>query len=63
MHFLRPEWFLALIPLFILLVFIRKNQSASSSWNQYIAPHLASVLLDNKDKKQSYNVFYLALPG
>ncbi|MCL1059313.1 VWA domain-containing protein [Shewanella gelidimarina] len=60
MHFLRPEWFLALIPLVILLLFIKKNQGASSSWNQYIAPHLADVLLGSIEKKQSHNVLYLA---
>ncbi|PKG73437.1 hypothetical protein CXF86_17120 [Shewanella sp. GutCb] len=60
MHFLRPEWFLAIIPLVILLLFIKKKQGASSSWNQYIAPHLANVLLGSTEKKQSRNVFYLA---
>ncbi|MFT5788453.1 MAG: Ca-activated chloride channel family protein [Shewanella sp.] len=61
MHFIRPEWFLALIPLFILLLIIKKNQGASSSWNQYIAPHLAKLLLGSTEKKQSHSVIYLAL--
>ncbi|MCL1051653.1 VWA domain-containing protein [Shewanella abyssi] len=60
MHFLRPEWFLALIPLFLLLVFIKKNQGASSSWDQYIAPHLAKVLLGSTQQKPSNSVLYLA---
>ncbi|QQX78774.1 VWA domain-containing protein [Shewanella sp. KX20019] len=59
MHFLRPEWFLALIPLFLLLVFIKKNQGASSSWDQYIAPHLATVLLGSTQRKPSHSVLYL----
>lgn len=60
MHFIRPEWLLALIPLAILLIFIKKNHGASSSWDQYIAPHLASILLSHTDKKRSHNIAYLA---
>ena len=60
MHFIRPEWLLALIPLAILLIFIKKNHGASSSWDQYIAPHLASILLSRTDKKRSHNIAYLA---
>ncbi|MEZ9199540.1 VWA domain-containing protein [Shewanella sp. 10N.286.54.B9] len=61
MHFIRPEWLLALIPLAILLIFIKKNHGASSSWDQYIAPHLASILLSRTDKKRSHNIAYLAM--
>ena len=59
MHFIRPEWLLALIPLAILLVLLKKNQGSSSSWNQYIAPHLANILLSNSNKKQSRSIIYL----
>lgn len=61
MHLIRPEWLLALIPLAMLLMFIKKNHGASSSWDQYIAPHLASVLLSRTDKKRSHSIAYLAM--
>ncbi|WP_299806464.1 VWA domain-containing protein [uncultured Shewanella sp.] len=61
MHFLRPEWFLALIPLAILLLFLFKSKAASSNWNRYIAPHLAKVLVGGSMKKKHNNIAYLAL--
>ncbi|WOT04032.1 VWA domain-containing protein [Shewanella youngdeokensis] len=61
MHFLRPEWFLALIPLCILLVFITRNHTVGSNWDHYIAPHLATVLLGQTQKKKNHNVVYLTL--
>ncbi|MCG9722300.1 VWA domain-containing protein [Shewanella sp. Isolate7] len=53
-HFLRPEWLLALIPLTLLLWLQRRQQHQASSWNRYIAPHLAKVLVSGPaaNKKQ-----------
>ncbi|CAM3907229.1 VWA domain-containing protein [Shewanella aquimarina] len=53
-HFLRPEWLLALIPLTLLLWLQRRQQHQASSWNRYIAPHLAKVLVSGQaaNKKQ-----------
>ncbi|ABZ77229.1 Tetratricopeptide TPR_2 repeat protein [Shewanella halifaxensis HAW-EB4] len=61
MHFLRPEWFLALIPLGLLLLFLYKSKTASSSWNHYIAPHLAKILVGGSIKKKHNNITYLAI--
>ncbi|MGS0827538.1 VWA domain-containing protein [Shewanella sp. 0m-8] len=61
MHFLRPEWFLALIPLGLLLLFLYRSKTASSSWNHYIAPHLAKVLVGGSIKKKHNNITYLAI--
>ena len=61
MHFLRPEWFLALIPLGLLLLFLYRSKTASSSWNHYIAPHLAKVLVGGSIKKKHNNINYLAI--
>ncbi|GIU08419.1 MULTISPECIES: VWA domain-containing protein [unclassified Shewanella] len=61
MHFLRPEWFLALIPLALLLLLLFKSKAASSSWNRYIAPHLAKVLVGGSMKKKHNNIAYLAI--
>ncbi|MCG9757188.1 VWA domain-containing protein [Shewanella insulae] len=53
-HFLRPEWLLALIPLALLLWQQRRQHHQASSWNRYIAPHLAKVLVSGQatNKKQ-----------
>ncbi|MCG9731213.1 VWA domain-containing protein [Shewanella sp. Isolate13] len=61
MHFLRPEWFLALLPLALLLLLLLKSKAANSSWNRYIAPHLAKVLVAGSIKKRNNNIGYLAL--
>ncbi len=47
-HFLRPEWLLALIPLALLLWQLKRQQYQASSWNRYIAPHLAKVLVSGQ---------------
>ncbi|QYJ91409.1 VWA domain-containing protein [Shewanella halotolerans] len=53
-HFLRPEWLLALIPLALLLWLRKRQRHQASSWNRYIAPHLAKVLVSGQasNKKQ-----------
>ncbi|MCG9696289.1 VWA domain-containing protein [Shewanella sp. Isolate11] len=57
-HFLRPEWLLALIPLALLLWLLRRDEQQQSSWNKYIAPHLAKVLVSTRaqSKKSDLNV-------
>lgn len=47
-QFLRPEWLLALIPLALLLWQLKRQQYQASSWNRYIAPHLAKVLVSGQ---------------
>ncbi|GIU38182.1 VWA domain-containing protein [Shewanella schlegeliana] len=61
MHFLRPEWFLALLPMALLLLLLLKSKAASSNWNRYIAPHLAKLLVGGSIKKRNNNIGYLAL--
>ena len=39
-HFLRPEWFYALIPGLLLFLLLRYRQSQHSNWENAIAPHL-----------------------
>ena len=48
-HFLRPEWFYALIPAVLLFTLLRYRQSHHSNWEQAIDPHLLPHLLDNPD--------------
>lgn len=61
MHFLRPEWFIALVPLALLLLILFKSKAARSSWDHYIAPHLAKVLVNGVSGKKRNNVYYLAI--
>ena len=60
MHFLRPEWFWALLPLALLLLTLFKSKAASSSWSHYIAPHLAKVLIGGTTSNKKNNIGYLA---
>ncbi|GIU53374.1 MULTISPECIES: VWA domain-containing protein [Shewanella] len=54
LHFIRPEWLLALIPLITIAIFLWRNQQSNSAWQSYIAPHLANTLISetNQVKKQ-----------
>ena len=47
-HWLRPEWLFALIPAFILCIFLWKQKRKAYQWQQLIAPELLPFLLDGK---------------
>ncbi len=51
-HFIRPQWLLALIPLALLLYFLWRRRAAVSAWQGYNAPHLPGLLMagDNRIK-------------
>jgi len=52
-HFLRPWWFLALIPAILLfLLFKRKAVSSGNLWQQYCDPHLLPHLISNYSESQ-----------
>src|SRR5579864_5263056 len=45
-HFLRPVWFLALIPAIILFIFaLRRAKSGDNVWSKHCDPHLLEHLL------------------
>jgi Ca-activated chloride channel family protein len=49
-HFLRPWWFIAIIPAVLLLVFgLRKVQSSHNSWAKYCDAHLLPHLLSGEE--------------
>ena len=54
LHFIRPEWLLAFIPLIAIALFLWRSQQRNSAWQSYIAPHLANTLISetNQVKKQ-----------
>lgn len=60
-HFLRPEWFYALIPAVLLFALLRYRQSHHSNWEKAIDPHLLPHILDNPDKVVSKSPLSLLL--
>ena len=47
-HFIRPEWFWALLPTLLIVLFCWRQFRSSASWQQIIAPELLQHLLDQK---------------
>lgn len=60
-HFLRPEWFYALIPAAILFALLRYRNSHHSNWETAIEPHLLEHILDNPDSQVSRSPFTILL--
>ncbi|MCU4676877.1 VWA domain-containing protein [Catenovulum sp. 2E275] len=59
-HFLRPYWFLALIPLLAVLWSLRHLTLKSSGWNSVIPKHLATHLLVGSEQKAKLPVWLIA---
>ena len=49
-HFLRPEWFIALIPLMLLVILIRKTTAKQSGWQSVIPSHLYQHMVIGKNE-------------
>lgn len=60
MHFIRPEWLLALVPLAVVLWLLARQHQSHSAWNRYIAPHLAKMLVTQGAKKSRRPLHLLA---
>lgn len=54
LHFLRPEFFLALIPLLAFWL-LKLKVDDNTQWHQVIPAHLAKVLLANNEQKKKSN--------
>lgn len=52
-HFLRPLWLLALLPVLFLFIKVLNWHSQSSEWQTLIAPHLLPFLLEGKQSTSS----------
>lgn len=61
MHFLRPEWFFALVPLIIIMLLLWRSERKNSTWNRYIAPHLASLLVTQTNEIKRSKLWSLGL--
>jgi len=53
LHFIRPYWFYAIVPLLLITLFLLQNQKLSRSWQSVIDPKLLPHLLVGKSVKQS----------
>lgn len=61
-HFLRPWWFLALLPAVWLVWQLTRSQAQGDHWTRLIAPHLLPFLLDGKGGEEKNRVGWLLLP-
>lgn len=61
MHFIRPEWFIALLPLILLLILLWRSERKNSTWSRFIAPHLATILVSKTQEVKRSKIGYLAL--
>jgi len=60
-HFLRPDWFYALIPAILLFLLLRYRQQNASNWENSIDSSLLPFLLENPSQTTSKYPFYLLL--
>ena len=52
-HFVRPEWFLALIPAALCLIQIKRRHDRAGNWEQVINPALIPYLIQNPSDDNS----------
>ncbi len=62
-HFLRPEWFIALIPALILYIALKRNTSKKSGWQSVIPSHLYQHMVVGKLTKGQKPPFWLLAFG
>lgn len=62
-HFLRPEWFLALLPMFLLLFWLARRQLRSRSWQAVCDPELLPHLLLGRSVRRANWPFWLISLG
>jgi Mg-chelatase subunit ChlD len=61
LHFLRPWWWLALLPALLLVWVIRRQQDAARPWRGVIAAHLLSHLLTAGERQHRLQPVHLLL--
>ena len=62
-HFIRPEWFIALIPLAILFFLVRHWRQRQSGWQSVVASHLYQYMTEGKPGKGQRPPFWLLAFG
>lgn len=62
LHFIRPWWFLALLPSVVIVYLLVKYSSKSNNWSKYCDPHLLEHIIigkSSKGKKPLLPIFFL----
>lgn len=62
-HFLRPVWFLALIPLGLLVFALQRRRLQNSAWAQVVDPALRPYVLDDTTERKHKASLLLSLVG
>ncbi len=50
-HFIRPDWLWAMIPIFLIILFLWKSQKKNTAWENVCDKHLLDRLLIFTAKK------------
>jgi Ca-activated chloride channel homolog len=61
LHFLRPLWLLALVPLVPLILLLWRQRKSAGQWQHLIAPHLLPFLLEGKTVKTPGHYLWILL--
>ncbi len=59
-HFMRPWWLLALIPMLLALLNLKRLQNTSARWENVIAPHLLDHIIVKGNQTQRFTPLRLA---
>lgn len=60
-HFIRPEWFLAILPLFVFYWLLQRLQLKNKSWQAFCDKNLLPYLFEKKEIHQKKRPLYLLL--
>ncbi len=60
LHFIRPEWLWALLPLALILLLLWRQKGNNTDWNRYIPSHLSMLLVDEGQLQKRNTWYYLA---
>ncbi|MDJ0958166.1 MAG: VWA domain-containing protein [Arenicellales bacterium] len=64
LHFLRPGWLLAFIPLVLLLIWLQRNTRVKGAWQAICDPHLIPYVLEGGAKvRRTRNTIVMGIAG
>lgn len=63
LHFLRAEWFFALIPLAIIVFFLHRIKTRHRGWQNFCDKRLLPFLLTQQNTKQKHGLMWLLVVG
>lgn len=53
-HFLRPWWFIAIVPAILVWLLVRRRQDTARAWRGIVAAHLLPYLLSGKNRRSRF---------